>query len=711
MSDIVVNVTNAGAANVSVSSPSTVNTTVGNGGAVNVSLGTISPGNSTVVSGTLTINSTTTLAAGSQAYVKNDAGTAYAAKLDIGIPAGPATNVTVGNTTTLESGNASVTGVADGSNLTLAFAIPRGPAGQNGINGTNGITPTFSIDSVSTLAAGSSANVTLTTSNGGANVALAFGIPRGDPGTGGGSNLTLSDAAPSNLGTASAGTSNLASRADHTHNLPVIAYANLSGVPGNFPSNIASVSGLQAALDGKAAAGNYVTGVNNLTGNLTLAAGSNITLSASGSTITIASTASGGIGANDVVDGGSYIGQIINGITITQQPQNASPSSSPGNWTTGGNLPSEGSVRGLVHQGQFLALASTLQSTGGLYSSSDGAAWSQTPGLNAADFWISLSNADGRLFASSGDSSTMSSKVLASADNGSTWSDLSINDMYFRSVAYGSGRYVGVGGGFSSGNQAVNFAKSSSDGLNWTNRSLPYSVAWYDIAYGNGRFCAIGFDGQSLLRVSVTSTDGITWSGATYSASNFFVSLAYGAGKFVAISNPGLCGVSIDGLSWSFSSLPVPVVRIVYAGGMFVAVCSANGPTTDILTSVDAITWTVGTLPVSAHWDRVAYGSNRFVAVGYSSDANASRTVSMVPVGAFANFSVAAVVPGGAALSYQWQLSTDAGTSWTNIANATSSSISLTGLTSADNGKRYRAVVSATGAASVTSSPATLTVP
>lgn len=654
MSDIVVNVTNAGAANVSVSSPSTVNTTVGNGGAVNVSLGTISPGNSTVVSGTLTINSTTTLAPGSNATVTNK-GTAYAAVLDFGIPAG----------------TAGTQGI-------------QGPAGQNG---TNGVTPSFAIGNVTTLSSSENATVTATTSNGGANVVLSFGLPRGQDGNGT-SSLTLSSSTPAALGTAAAGTSTQAARGDHVHELP-------------------SLTTLGAAAANHAH--NYVTALNNLTGALTLAAGGNVTLTANGSTLTIA--ASGGLGENDVVDGGWYIGQIINGITITQQPQNASPSSSPGNWTTGGNLPSEGSVRGLVHQGQFLALASTLQSTGGLYSSSDGAAWSQTPGLNAADFWISLSNADGRLFASSGDSSTMSSKVLASADNGSTWSDLSINDMYFRSVAYGSGRYVGVGGVFSSGNQAVNFAKSSSDGLNWTNRSLPYSVAWYDIAYGNGRFCAIGFDGQSLLRVSVTSTDGITWSGATYSASNFFVSLAYGAGKFVAISNPGLCGVSIDGLSWSFSSLPVPVVRIVYAGGMFVAVCSANGPTTDILTSVDGITWTVGTLPVSAQWDRVAYGSNRFVAVGYSSDANASRTVSMVPVGAFANFSVAAVVPGGAALSYQWQLSTDAGTSWTNIANATSSSISLTGLTSADNGKRYRAVVSATGAASVTSSPATLTVP
>jgi hypothetical protein len=227
MSDITVNVTNAGAANVAVSGGSTVNATVGNGGAVNVSLGTISPGNATVVSGTLAINSVTTLAAGSQAYVKNDAGTAYAAKLDIGIPAGPATSVTVGKTTTLASGsNATVTGTADVTSLTLAFGIPRGADGAAGSNGATGATPAITA-SATTLSAGSSATVTATPSNGGANVALAFGIPRG-------ADASLSDATPSALGTVSAGTSSTASRSDHVHAVPVISYANLTNVPSTF---------------------------------------------------------------------------------------------------------------------------------------------------------------------------------------------------------------------------------------------------------------------------------------------------------------------------------------------------------------------------------------------------------------------------------------------------------------------------------------------
>jgi hypothetical protein len=270
MSVINVTVTNAGAANVAVSGGSTVNATVGNGGAVNVSLGTISPGSATVVSGTLAINSVTTLAAGTPAYVKNDLGTAYAAKLDIGIPAGPATSVTVAKTTTLTAGSsATVTGVTDGGSLALSFGIPVGAAGTNGTNGTNGITPTITA-SATTLSAGSSATVTATPSNGGADVALAFGIPSGAAGSSGPS---LSDATPSALGTASAGTSSTASRSDHVHATPVISYANLSNVPSTFaPSTHTHTASQVTDFTTAAAAAAPVQAVAGRTGTVTLVA-------------------------------------------------------------------------------------------------------------------------------------------------------------------------------------------------------------------------------------------------------------------------------------------------------------------------------------------------------------------------------------------------------------------------------------------------------
>jgi len=76
-----------------------------------------------------------------------------------------------------------------------------------------------------------------------------------------------------------------------------------------------------------------------------------------------------------------------------------------------------------------------------------------------------------------------------------------------------------------------------------------------------------------------------------------------------------------------------------------------------------------------------------------------------------ATFSVTATVSPSGTLTYQWQRSDDAGTTFANVIGATSATLSLTSLTNgSDNNDQYRVVVSAVGATPVTSSAATLTV-
>jgi hypothetical protein len=77
---------------------------------------------------------------------------------------------------------------------------------------------------------------------------------------------------------------------------------------------------------------------------------------------------------------------------------------------------------------------------------------------------------------------------------------------------------------------------------------------------------------------------------------------------------------------------------------------------------------------------------------------------------AAATFSVTASASAGS-LVYQWQVQGATATRWTNVTGATSASLALTGLTTADTGKKYRVkVTSSAGAAEVTSNTATLTV-
>lgn len=70
-------------------------------------------------------------------------------------------------------------------------------------------------------------------------------------------------------------------------------------------------------------------------------------------------------------------------------------------------------------------------------------------------------------------------------------------------------------------------------------------------------------------------------------------------------------------------------------------------------------------------------------------------------------FTVAAT---GTIQSYQWQVSTNGGTTWTNIAGATSSSLTLSGVTTAMNNYQYRAVLSSAGCGNNPSNAAVLTV-
>ncbi|HNP53575.1 MAG TPA: T9SS type A sorting domain-containing protein, partial [Ferruginibacter sp.] len=78
-----------------------------------------------------------------------------------------------------------------------------------------------------------------------------------------------------------------------------------------------------------------------------------------------------------------------------------------------------------------------------------------------------------------------------------------------------------------------------------------------------------------------------------------------------------------------------------------------------------------------------------------------------VCLNADASFSVSAT---GTGLTYQWQISTDGGNTFTNITGANAATYSITGVTSAQNDTRYRVVVAGQTCGNVNSSAAILSV-
>lgn len=229
---------------------------------------------------------------------------------------------------------------------------------------------------ISVTVAGSSGGSALVTNGSVATVTVTQAGdrgPKGDPGS-----VNLSDATPSALGTASAGTSSLASRADHTHPaLTTFPYASLSGVPSTFaPATHTHTASQVTDFATQAAKYGPVTSVNGQTGAVTVTTSGTYTLPTATSTVlggvkvgtglsissgVLSATGGGaytlptasssvlggikigtglsissgvvsvsggssGIGANDTVDGGDYVGTLVydRTITITQQPADQS---------------------------------------------------------------------------------------------------------------------------------------------------------------------------------------------------------------------------------------------------------------------------------------------------------------------------------------------------------------------------------------------------
>jgi cytochrome c2 len=477
--------------------------------------------------------------------------------------------------------------------------------------------------------------------------------------------------------------------------IPTIGYTALAGVPATFAPqahthSTTEVVGLTASFSQVAHAHQYVQVLNGLTGTVSIAAGAGVTVSTASSSITIAAAGGGGIAADDDIDGGWFYGTsgLSRSITITSPPTGQTASSgaatfavtaiaepsgtlsyqwqksdSAGFAATQRTMPASGQWYGVAYgNGTFAAVSYTSAVAA---TSADGITWTQRT-LPTNTSWYALAFGNGTFVAVS-----YGNAIAATSTDGITWTQRTLPaNAAWTHVSYGGGIFVAVA-------YDTAIAATSADGITWTQRTLPMSAGWYALAFGNGTFVAVSYGNA----IAATSTDGITWTQRTLPANTTWSNIAYGGGTFVAVAyNTAIAATSADGITWTQRTLPMSAgwYGIAYGNGVFVAV--ANGGTI-AATSADGITWTHRTLPANANWYGIAYGDGTFVATVYNYSAIAA-TITLSGQSDFAN-----------------------------VSGATSSTLALTGLTNAaDHLDRFRVVVSAANASSVTSQPATLTV-
>lgn len=234
-------------------------------------------------------------------------------------------------------------------------------------------------------------------------------------------------------------------------------------------------------------------------------------------------------------------------------------------------------------------------------------------------------------------STSVSSYVATSTDNGTTWNaktgSAMANPIAPSGVAYSSTateKYLVVG---STTGQA-GYIRSSTDLNTWTTRTFASGMGSVNtVTYGSGVYVAGGYGAIGSTGFLQTSTDGITWtartSGITSAGANTtyyinnivyasdqtnkFVYLGYRNSGAPSYLNTYYFGTSTDGITWSTTTYATPTYTpaIGYGGGLFVRYLGATGANS-IEYSSDGVNWFAATNAAVTGTAKFTYGNGLF---------------------------------------------------------------------------------------------------
>lgn len=212
----------------------------------------------------------------------------------------------------------------------------------------------------------------------------------------------------------------------------------------------------------------------------------------------------------------------------------------------------------------------------------------------------------------------ITSRDGATWENDQRWSEeAKDNDDVLFDVAFGAGRFIAVGGGAQTGH-----ILSTRDGREWRSvQDVKGRVA--TIAYGGGRLVA-GHDAELMY-----STDGakfeygsrLDWKGSVHARRSACGDTEAGF-RFVIIGDVDLWaektrvhwrGVTSDGMHWEHAARDTPAaLDVAYGAGHFVVV----GPGGLIESSHDGQTWERHDADSAENFSRVVWTGTRFVISG-----------------------------------------------------------------------------------------------
>jgi hypothetical protein len=250
--------------------------------------------------------------------------------------------------------------------------------------------------------------------------------------------------------------------------------------------------------------------------------------------------------------------------------------------------------------------------------SSDGLEWTKVHQKNPQPPY-NIAYLNGRFIA------TCRNGGIASSDDGVLWATQTVQptNTTWLAAAYGADCYVAVG--YRSGGAGA--IASSTDGTNWTSQAVSDSLS--DVAFGNGRFVAVGVGFANFNSYQVfVSSNGFTWNVPVSGTGFSLYSVTYANGKFVAVGTMGRVLTSADGLTWSeVTTDPLTSFHaIAFGNSNYVAVGARQAM--DLTYSIPVVyysgngtNWTAGTITATntannTNFDLacVTFGNGTFVA-------------------------------------------------------------------------------------------------
>lgn len=239
----------------------------------------------------------------------------------------------------------------------------------------------------------------------------------------------------------------------------------------------------------------------------------------------------------------------------------------------------------VTHTGSRFA---ALTDDGTLFESSDGAAWTRLGQVNASYGPTDLAYGAGRFVVVD-----ESGSIFAST-TGTDWTvafEPSLNSYeYLYGVAYGGGKFVAVGVDNTS-TKPYSVIRTSPDGLKWTRERHALNEDLRGVSFLDGQFACVGLASSTSADASLllTQVPGLSWNRQTLPGDLTLQSIAQGQGITAAVGDGGAITV-FDGTSWSRRSAGVPppdLKAIAYGPAGFIAV----GNVGLAVRSVDGQSW------------------------------------------------------------------------------------------------------------------------